>query len=149
VTIVPSFGFSSILRLTADPGDRIKHYIVEGERATWPKLAMVRNRRLIEIELAAWEKAHEKALLPPKMDVATTSGGGEHSQTGSRSSSSSSPDLSPGIVPRGRQAGEQQNPSQQALLDGARQRRQRQHAKQGGKQGQRLEKVQEEKPNGL
>jgi hypothetical protein len=63
VTIVPSFGISALLRLTSDP-DRgtMEKYILEGERATWPKLAMVRNRRLIEIELAAWKKAHEGGM---------------------------------------------------------------------------------------
>ena len=52
VTIVPKFNIWDCVNLISDPGDRMHHYTLEGERVTWKKIGMLRNRNMIERELA-------------------------------------------------------------------------------------------------
>ncbi|HXG28636.1 MAG TPA: DUF3336 domain-containing protein [Nevskiales bacterium] len=48
VTILPRFKLINYLRLAANPSvAEVEDYILEGERSTWPKLAMIRNQTMI------------------------------------------------------------------------------------------------------
>jgi NTE family protein len=48
VTILPRFKMINYLRMAANPTvAEVEDYILEGQRSTWPKLAMIRNQTMI------------------------------------------------------------------------------------------------------
>jgi NTE family protein len=53
VTILPEVSLWRYMRVTANPDiDSVERFILEGERATWPRMSMVRNQTLIAQTLA-------------------------------------------------------------------------------------------------
>jgi NTE family protein len=53
VTIVPEVSLWRYLRVAANPDiDSVQRFILEGERATWPRMSMIRNQTLIAQTLA-------------------------------------------------------------------------------------------------
>jgi len=60
VTIVPPIMFIDYMRGILDPDEfMMTHYILDGERSTWPKLCMISNRIAIEKALARAFEAHK------------------------------------------------------------------------------------------
>jgi predicted acylesterase/phospholipase RssA len=56
-TITPSkpVTFMQLTRLLVDPDrDRLKNFIEEGQRCTWPKIKMIRNRVVMEQRIGYW-----------------------------------------------------------------------------------------------
>jgi len=52
VTIQPHLGAWSYVKLMTNPApDTVRRFVLEGERATWPKLAMIRNQTCISAKL--------------------------------------------------------------------------------------------------
>jgi NTE family protein len=63
VTILPDISLWRYMRVTANPDpEAVERFILEGERATWPRLAMVRNQSLVAQTLARCLRRAEQEL---------------------------------------------------------------------------------------
>lgn len=68
VTIIPRFSFWAVVNLVSDPTkERMGWYILEGERAAWPKIELIRStfalERTINLAYAAVKReASEKKV---------------------------------------------------------------------------------------
>lgn len=69
ITIMPSFDLTSYTRVIRNPREQdVRRMILQGERATWPKLAMLRHQTVISRTLqACMQKLHQ---AHPRSDVA-------------------------------------------------------------------------------
>ncbi|KAG1139955.1 hypothetical protein G6F37_010344 [Rhizopus arrhizus] len=62
ITIVPEVGYSDFLRVLSNPTEKsIEDAIVRGERATWPKMSIIKNH--LQIELAIDQILYRLRLL--------------------------------------------------------------------------------------
>ncbi len=63
VTIMPDVSLWRYMRVTANPDlDSVERFILEGERATWPRMAMIRNQTLVGQTLARCVRRSELQL---------------------------------------------------------------------------------------
>lgn len=76
INLHPNFPLQRYLKVMANPSnEEIKDFILTGERATWPKLAMIRNQTRISRALYnCHQRAQQKLMLSEAQNEATHSG---------------------------------------------------------------------------